>query len=358
MKKSIRIFGIFAAVAAVGLMMACGDGADGGGTRIREDDIRGRFHPNVGPGTWGAPAPGAALVGTWGIPAEITFNADGTGFLYNPTPFAWTATAATFTITGTNAAGPFSVTASWSIVAESLIISSPVAGAGAGSAAVFASLTRIADLGPMDPNDAAATITVTGIPATAYGGEDAALIMSNAAGQHEFSSIVTSAGTATFSLDAAAFAALPGNFYIWLNFGGAAGTDYETAAPVALIGGANVIPFSAFSPTAGAGGWTLTITGITGAYAGNDVNVAMWGDAGDLWPQYEGVIGADGTFTFASDNVEFWFAPDGYGEWEDVLPGDFTIRLYIDGGDDYEAEDVTLTMGANTVPFSAFAPLP
>jgi hypothetical protein len=154
MKKTIKLFGIVAAVAAIGLMAtSCGDGADGGGGgTIREDDIRGRFHPNAGPGAWGMAAPGAALIGTWGNPPAITFNEGGTGALHNPTSFNWSASATTLWISGSNADGAFNVTADWRIAAGLLIIANLIAGDGAGTLAAMASFARIAEAGPMPPS--------------------------------------------------------------------------------------------------------------------------------------------------------------------------------------------------------------
>jgi len=81
---------------------------------------------------------GAALVGTWGSPPAITFNANGTGFLYNPTPFNWTATATMIALTNIAGGEPFSITMNWSVIGGNLHLSNP---AGTGDAVLAILIT-------------------------------------------------------------------------------------------------------------------------------------------------------------------------------------------------------------------------
>jgi len=107
-------------------------------------------------------APGAALVGTWGTPPAITFNADGTGFLYNPTPFNWTATATAVTLTNAAGGEPFSITANWAIIENNLNISNP-AGTGEAALAIITAIAEGASL-PMASEDGflGATLNLSG----------------------------------------------------------------------------------------------------------------------------------------------------------------------------------------------------
>ena len=107
-----------------------------------------------GGGGGGAQArPYAALIGTWGNPPVITFNADGTGFFHNPEPFLWTATGTTITITNVAGGEPFSISAGWAVNGGSLFFDGP---AGVGES-VLAALTAIAageaGLAPGNPDD-------------------------------------------------------------------------------------------------------------------------------------------------------------------------------------------------------------
>jgi len=98
--------------------------------------------------------PYAALIGTWGDPPAITFNADGTGFFHNPQPFLWTATGSTITITNVPGVDgeQFSISVSWTVTGADLFFDDP---AGEGES-VLAALIAIAEgqaLVPGNPDD-------------------------------------------------------------------------------------------------------------------------------------------------------------------------------------------------------------